>query len=423
MVKRRKDSKNRVLKTGETERKQGGYQFRWNTGDGKRHYIYAKNLGELRSREKEIIHDMDDGIRTDNLNLTLNDLYNIWKDVKKGLKPNTFNNYKYMYNHFVQNSLGQFKVRSLHRTDIKRFYNRLVDVEGLKVNTVGTIHLIIHQILQLAVEDDILRKNVSDNGLSDLKKVRGLHQNKRKALTIAQQDLFLTFLKNNPKYNHWYPTFATMLGSGLRVGELTGLRWQDIDLKNNVINVNHTLVFYERSKAKSTGFGINTPKTKAGNRSVPMIKTVKDAFLQQRKYLKDNNLESVDIIDGFQDFIFINRFGHVQHQGTLNKAIKRIIRDANFEALEKNPSIKEENLLPNFSCHTLRHTFTTRLIESGMNVKVIQEALGHSDIQTTLDIYADVTKELKQQQFANFEDFIAKDAQYTKVHQKYTIFL
>lgn len=410
MVKRRKDSKNRVLKAGETERKQGGYQFRWNTGDGKRHYIYAKDLRELRNKEKEIIHDMDDGIRTDNLKLTLNDLYTIWLDVKKRLKPNTFNNYRYMYEHFVKNSLGQYKVRLLHRTDIKRFYNHLVDVEGLKVNTVGTIHLIIHQILQLAVEDDVLRKNVSDNGLRDLKKVRGLHQNKRKALTIAQQDLFLTFLKNNPKYNHWYPTFAIMLGSGLRVGELTGLRWQDIDLKNNVINVNHTLVFYERSKAKRTGFGINTPKTKAGNRSVPMIKTVKDAFLQQREYLKDNNLESIDIIDGFQDFIFINRFGHVQHQGTLNKAIKRIIRDANFEALDKNPSIKEENLLPNFSCHTLRHTFTTRLIESGMNVKVIQEALGHSDIQTTLDIYADVTKELKQQQFANFEDFIAEDA-------------
>lgn len=93
----------------------------------------------------------------------------------------------------------------------------------------------------------------------------------------------------------------------------------------------------------------------------------------------------------------------------MNKAIKRIIRDANFEALDKKPTIKEENLLPDFSCHTLRHTFTTRLIESGMNVKVIQEALGHSDIQTTLNIYADVTKELKQQQFTQFEDFIKEN--------------
>lgn len=130
-----------------------------------------------------------------------------------------------------------------------------------------------------------------------------------------------------------------MLGSGLRVGELTGLRWQDIDFDNNLINVNHTLVFYERSKSERTGFGINTPKTVAGNRSVPMIKSVRDAFLEQKKYLENNNLKSLDIIDGYHDFIFINRFGHIQHQGTLNKAIKRIIRDANFDALDKNPSI------------------------------------------------------------------------------------
>ena len=409
MVKRRKDSKNRVLKTGETERKQGGYQFRWSTNDGKRHYIYASTLKELRLKEKEIIQDLNDGIRTDNLNLTLNDLYNIWLDVKKGLKPNTFNNYKYMYEHFVKERLGKYKVRSLHRTDIKRFYNQLVDVDGLKINTIGTIHLVIHQLLQLAVEDDILRKNVSDNGLRDLKKIRGLHSKKRKALTIAQQNLFLNFLKNSPEYRHWYPTFAVLLGSGLRVGELTGLRWQDIDFEHNVINVTHTLVFYDRSKARRTRYGINTPKTQAGFRSVPMIKTVRDALEEQRQYLKDNDLESIDIIDGFNDFIFINRFGHVQHQGPLNKAIKRIIRDANFDALSKNSTIKEEDLLPNFSCHTLRHTFATRLIESGMNIKVIQEALGHSDIQTTLDIYADVTNDLKQEQFTRFDDFITSN--------------
>lgn len=409
MVRRRKDSKNRVLKTGENERKQGGYQFRWNADDGKRHYIYASTLKELRLKEKNIIQDLNDGIRTDNLNLTLNDLYNIWLDVKKGLKPNTFNNYKYMYEHFVKERLGKYKVRSLHRTDIKRFYNQLVDIDGLKINTVGTIHLVIHQLLQLAVEDDILRKNVSDNGLRDLKKIRGLHSKKRKALTIAQQNLFLNFLKNSPEYRHWYPTFAVLLGSGLRVGELTGLRWQDVDFEHNVINVTHTLVFYDRSKARRTGYGINTPKTQAGIRSVPMIKTVRDAFEEQREYLKDNDLESIDIIDGFDDFIFINRFGHVQHQGPLNKAIKRIIRDANFDALSKNPTIKEEDLLPNFSCHTLRHTFTTRLIESGMNIKVIQKALGHSDIQTTLDIYADVTKDLKQEQFTQFDDFITSN--------------
>ncbi|WP_294966663.1 hypothetical protein [uncultured Gilliamella sp.] len=96
----------------------------------------------------------------------------------------------------------------------------------------------------------------------------------------------MNFIKNSPKYKHWYPIYALMLGSGLIVGEVTGLRTEDIDFKHNVINVTHTLVFYDRSKAKKTGFGINTPKTKAGYRSVPMIKTVRDALLEQKQYLK-----------------------------------------------------------------------------------------------------------------------------------------
>lgn len=138
-----------------------------------------------------------------------------------------------------------------------------------------------------------------------------------------------------------------------------------------------------------------------------MIESVKKILLNYREYIQTNDIVSIDNIDGFNNFVFVNRFGHVQHQGTLNKALKRIIRDANFEALERNPTINKEDLLPSFSCHTLRHAFTTRLIESGMNIKVIQESLGHSDIQTTLNIYADVTKELKQKEFTKFDDFLA----------------
>ena len=102
----------------------------------------------------------------------------------------------------------------------------------------------------------------------------------------------------------------------------------------------------------------------------------------------------------------MNRNGSVQHQGTLNKAIRRIIRDCNDEVLLKG----EENpvLLPHFSCHTLRHTFTTRMCEAGVNVKVIQDTLGHSDISTTLNIYADVTKELKMAEFAGLDAYFKK---------------
>lgn len=106
-------------------------------------------------------------------------------------------------------------------------------------------------------------------------------------------------------------------------------------------------------------------------------------------------------IDGYTDFIFINRFGGTQHQGTLNKALRRIIRDCNGMQLEKKE--KESVLLPPFSCHSLRHTFTTRMVESGVNVKVVQEVLGHKDVSTTLDIYTDVTRELARREFDDLE--------------------
>ena len=120
-------------------------------------------------------------------------------------------------------------------------------------------------------------------------------------------------------------------------------------------------------------------------------------------------------IDGYTDFIFINRFGSVQHQGTLNKALRRIIRDCNESVLERLDKEKELVLLPRFSCHILRHTFTTRLCESGVNMKVIQDILGHSDISITMNIYADVTKELKEREFGEFEEYLSKQLQDKKV--------
>ncbi|MCR5652523.1 MAG: tyrosine-type recombinase/integrase [Ruminococcus sp.] len=112
------------------------------------------------------------------------------------------------------------------------------------------------------------------------------------------------------------------------------------------------------------------------------------------------------VIDGYSDFILVNRNGKTQHQGTLNKAIRRIIRDCNDEVL-----LKYENatvLLPNFTCHSLRHTFTTRMCEAGINVKVMQDTLGHQDISTTMNIYTHATEELKEQEFQSLETYLKK---------------
>ena len=130
--------------------------------------------------------------------------------------------------------------------------------------------------------------------------------------------------------------------------------------------------------------------------------------MAEKEHQELAQIKCESVIDGYTNFIFVNRFGQTQHQGTLNKALRRIIRDCNQEVLDKAKENEKVVLLPKFSCHTLRHTFTTRLCESGINIKVIQSVLGHSDISTTLDIYADVTKDLKKAEMEQFDDFMKK---------------
>lgn len=405
MTERRKDSKGRVLKENESQRKDGTYCYRWRTSDHKRHVVYARTLDELREKEQVVLRDKSDGIRTDAQKVTLNDVFDLWVQLKKGLKENTFQNYIYMYEQFVRDDLGLYKIVNLKRSDIRRFYNRLIDGRCLKVTTVDNIHTVLHQVIDTAVEDGYLRNNISDNALKELKQSRNLFTEKRKALTVQEQEIFLDYLKSSNMYNHWYPIFALMLGTGLRVGEATGLRWNDVDYENNTLSVNHTLVYFKHSQG-GCYFAVNTPKTRAGERTIPLIDSVKKALELEREYQKTVGIKCNAKVDGFTNFIFVNRFGNTQHQGTLNKALRRIIRDCNQDILDKAKENEPVVLLPKFSCHTLRHTFTTRLCESGMNIKVIQAVLGHADISTTLDVYADVTKDLKKSEMQLFDDFM-----------------
>jgi integrase len=397
---KRRDKDRIVLHKGESQRKDGNYDYRWTTGDGKRHSVYAKTLEELCSKEEEILRDRCNGIRTEARYVTINDVFEMWVQLKRGLKDNTFQNYRYMYEQFVKPDFGNTRLSQLKKSDVKRFYNTLADERTLKISTIDNIHTVLHQVLEMAAEDSYLRGNPSDNALKELKQSHNYDTEKCKALTVAEQALFLNFLRNNRQYNHWYPIFAVMLGTGLRVGEAAGLRWCNIDLEENIIDVNHTLVYYNHAK-NGCYFNINKPKTKAGKRTVPMLEFVKQAFIQEKHYQAANEIRCNVKIDGYTDFIFLNRFGTVQHQGTINKALRRIIRDCNDEVLERNEA--NPVLLPRFSCHSLRHTFTTRMCEVGVNIKVMQDTLGHADITTTLNIYADVTKELKKKEFEGLE--------------------
>lgn len=403
---KRKDKSRVVLRSGEVQRANGSYQYSWMDGSGKRRYVYAKTLEELRIKEEQIAKDKSDGIKTEARYTTLNEMFDLWKTLKRGLKDNTFQNYVYLYDTFTRHVIGDKLVTKLKKSDVKRYYIYLADERGLKASTIDGVHTVLHQVLDMAVDDNYIRNNPSDRVLKELKQSYFAKTEKRMALTRAEQDLFLDFLKNSRIYGHWYSVFAVMLGTGLRVGELTGLRWCDIDLENGVIDVNHTLIYYSHRSADSKQgcyFNINTPKTAASNRQVPMLDFVKEAFIKEKEVQGLLDIKCEAVVDGYTDFIFVNRFGNVQHQGTLNKAIRRIIRDCNDEQFQKSDNPKV--LLPHFSCHTLRHTFTTRMCEAGVNVKVIQDTLGHTDVSTTLNIYTDVTKELKRVEFEGLDRF------------------
>ena len=143
---RRKDNKNRILKDGEYQRSNGTYEYKWSDRRGKRHSVYAPTLAELRKKEDDVKRDVLDGIRISEKNLTINDLYELWIKVKRGLKKNTFENYKYIYTQFVQPDFGRTRISNLKRTDVRAFYNTLVDERHLMISTVDSIHNVLHQV-------------------------------------------------------------------------------------------------------------------------------------------------------------------------------------------------------------------------------------------------------------------------------------
>ena len=171
-----------------------------------------------------------------------------------------------------------------------------------------------------------------------------------------------------------------MLGTGCRIGEVLGLRWQDIDFKNRTISINHNLVYRVQEDGSCTNH-VNSRKTSAGIRIIPMLDDVFDAFLEEYQYQKVIGF-STDEIDGYSGFVFCTG------EGKINRTIHAICADYNKEEASKaDAENRDPILLPNFSCHHLRHTFCTRFCENETNLKVIQEIMGHADITTTMDVY------------------------------------
>lgn len=403
MANSRKDSRGYVLRTGEHQRKDGRYSYSYTDTGGKRRTVYAKTLVDLRAKEKKIIRDREDGLDVHAADrMTLNQLFDRYISQKYDLKPSTRVNYKYMYDHFVRPVFGKRIIGTIKYSDVKKFYYHLLLDKEMKPTTLDNVHTQLHPTFQMAVRDGILRLNPTDGVMAEIKKSHLWNNEPRRALTIPQQRAFMDYLQSHREYQGWVPVITVLLGTGMRIGECLGLRWDDLDFKNRLISVNHSLIYRPDDEGYSRKF-ISTPKTLAGVRTIPMLDEVFEAFLQEYELQKCIGFVAEEI-DGYSNFVFATVTGSVYMPSSVNHAIRRVVVAYNKEETAKaKKEGREPELLPHFTAHNLRHTFCTRLCENESNLKVIQTIMGHKEISTTMDIYADCTQEKKQEVLANLQ--------------------
>lgn len=399
-MQRRKDHKGRVLKDGESYRSCDGlYMYRW-TEDGKRHYLYNKDLDKLREMEKKVIKDEVDGIKADGKYKTVNDIYLIWKETKAGVRNSTKANYYYSYEHYIQEDFGSRRIVNVTKSDIKRLYNKLIDKSGLSISTVENINNVLRQVFEVAVDDNIIRNNVVNGVLGKCKKERQYERTERTALTEEEQALFLSFLRDTPKFRYWYPFFVIGFGTGCRIGELAALCWKNVDIENRQITVKQTLSSYNKleHKAEKT---LGKPKSKKGTRELPLLPEVVDALLEQKKTMTMLGRKCKEPVNGRTDFVFINKEGNPINSCTMNSQIKRLVKYCNeYEKTKAEQEGREPVIIPDFSNHVMRHSFCTRYVECESRLPFVQAYMGHSDVRTTMSYVSTDTKKLK----ASLED-------------------
>ena len=392
----RKDFRGRVLRKGEVQRSSDKkYMYTYTDPLGKRKYIYANDLITLREKEKQLIKKQLDGLDIYvSGRATIDNTFDRYISTKFDLKETTKSNYMYMYDRYVRNSFGRKKIAEVNYSDILQYYYYLLKEEKLGINTLGVIHTLLRPTFQLAVRDNIIYKNPADGVMKEISRKAGKNKGIRHALTIEQQQAFMDTIRTFPEYYHWYPLFATLLGTGMRIGECTGLTWNDVDFKRRCISVNHAATYYTRNGV--AGFAISRPKTEAGIRQIPMMDAVYNALKNEYDRQKKDGFCTYEL-DGVSGFIFSNKLGLLHNPHCVNLAIKRIYEAHNArEIIDAKREHREPVIIPHFSCHVLRHTFCSRLCESDMNVKVIQEIMGHKNVETTLDIYTEVNYNKKK---------------------------
>lgn len=377
----RRDNRRRILRTGESQNKEGRYVYKYINSLGEQKFIYSWKLvptdrvpkgkrDDISLREKiaEVQRDLSDGIDTAGKKMTVCQLYEKKNNLRKNIRRNTVKGRQQFMNVLKKDPFGSMSIDSVKQSDAKEWAIRMSE-NGIAYNSIKNYMRSLRASFYMAIQDDYVRKNPFDFVLSD---ILDDTRKEKTALSLEQEEALLTFAKSDRTYKKYYDELVILLETGLRISEFCGLDLNvAIDMKNKSILVEHQLL-----KDTETGYYIEKPKTKSGIREIPMTDKAYDAF---QRLIKSRKKTEPIVIDGYSNFLMLNGKGLPQVASSYNMVLKGLVKKYNKT---------HDDELPEISPHSLRHTFCTKMANKGMTPNTLQYIMGHSDISMTLNYYA-----------------------------------
>ena len=392
MSEKRKDNKGRILRTGESQRKDLIYQYRYTDIRGKRQTIYSSDLKELREREKEIQKRLDEGIDYAAGKVTVIALLERYISLKQGVRYNTKVGYNFVLNLIKKEDFGCRQIREIKVSDAQQWIMKLHN-DGKGYSTITSVRGVVKPAFQMAYNEDIIRRNPFDFKLTDI--VPNDSQ-KRIAMTEEQQELWLGFIREDKTYTKYYDEFVTLLGTGMRVSEFCGLTKSDLDFENRRIRVDHQLV-----RERGGKYYVEKTKTECGCRFIPMTE---EGYQRLKNILaRRKRVKTEIIVDGYSGFILLDK-------NDKPKVALHIENEMRW-AMKKYRKLHPDKPLPNITPHVFRHTFCRNMANAGMDIKTLQYVMGHSDVGVTLNVYTHVSFDRAAEQMVKVIDFKAAGRQ------------
>lgn len=378
MSEKRKDNKGRLLRTGESQRKDLSYMYRYKDNDGTRKSVYAPTLAELREKEEEIAQLLRDGVIAGK-KMTVIELVDQYLATKQNIKYTTMRGYRWAESYVAGTSFAQMDIGEVTRSSVKAFYVAL-STDGAGFNTIRSVSRLLQSSFKQAVEDDLLVKSPCSFPLATVIKD---DTKKREAIPEEELNVFLEFLKGSTKYRDYYGMVALLAYTGLRVSEACALTLDDIDLGEQRICVNKQ-VGYKEGRQKC----ITSTKTKTSVRYVSIRPELMPEM--RRMVLAVRARKSQPMLDGFTRFLFVTPHGSVYSGGEMGDKV-----EAMWQACAKKTGAVSHRVTP----HVLRHTFCTMCIQHGIDVKSTQYLMGHATPDMTLNVYSHSSYEMAKEAF------------------------